>query len=264
MNADQSQIHPTAIISPKAKLGKLVRVGPYSIIHDNVQIGDNTSIGPYCVLGEPLAAFYRENHYENPPLVIGEGSIIRSHTVIYAGSTLGRGFECGHRVTIREKSAIGIHVRCGTLTDIQGDCTFGDYVRLHSNVFIPQESHIGNFVWIFAGTVLTNDPTPPSETLCGIAIEDFAVLAAKVTVLPGVRIGPDALVGAMSLVRTDVPNEAVVVGNPAKQINTVRSLRSRDTGEPIYPWRYHFDRGMPWQGIGFDQWLEKNPRYRRT
>ena len=44
-------VHPTALVSPKAIIGKNVSIGAYSIIHDNVEIGENTIIGPYCELG---------------------------------------------------------------------------------------------------------------------------------------------------------------------------------------------------------------------
>ena len=251
-----ARIHPSAIVSEKATLGEGVTIGAGAIVYDNVVIGDGSVVGPYCIIGEPVASFYRNEAYENPPLHIGRGALIRSHSVVYAGSTIGDRFECGHRVTIRESSTIGANCRIGTLSDIQGFCRVGDYVRLHSNVFVAQKSVLGNYVWIFPYTVLTNDPHPPSSVLYGPIVEDFAVLATMVVVLPGVRIGQDALVGAMSLVRSDVPAEAVVVGSPAKVVGTVRQIRSRESGEPVYPWREHFDRGMPWENIGYERWRE--------
>jgi len=252
------RIHSTAIVSKSATLGAGVTIGAGTIVYDNVRIGEGVVIGPYCTIGEPIATYYRHDGYRNPDLVIGPRSLIRSHTVIYAGSTIGAHFECGHRATIRENTRIGSHCRVGTLCDIQGDCHLGDYVRLHSNVHVSQKSWIGNFVWIFPYTVLTNDPHPPSNLLQGVRIDDFAVLATMVVVLPGVHIGHDALVGAKALVREDVPPEAVVVGSPAKQICTIHEVRSRRTGEPVYPWREHFDRGMPWEGIGFEVWAKQS------
>jgi acyl-[acyl carrier protein]--UDP-N-acetylglucosamine O-acyltransferase len=248
-------IHPTAIIAEGARLGRNVTVGAHTIVYENVHIGDDTVIGPHSILGEPLASFYVGETDSHPPLEIGRASLIRSHSILYAGSSIGEQFQCGHRVTIREGTRIGSNVRVGTLSDIQGDCSLGDYVRLHSNVHIGQKSQIGNYVWIFPYTVLTNDPHPPSEILDGVIVEDFAVIATMVVVLPGVRIGRDALVGAMSMVRRDVEAESVVVGNPAKPVTTVREIKSRESGESVYPWREHFERGMPWQGIGYAAWL---------
>jgi acetyltransferase-like isoleucine patch superfamily enzyme len=251
---DIGKIHSTAIVSDKAKIGENVTIGVNVIIYDNVEIGDNVLIGPNSVIGEPLAAYYKDRDYSNPRLTIGSESIIRTGAIIYAGSTIGRGFECGHRVTIREETKIGQHTRVGTLSDVQGYCEIGNYVRIHSNVHVGQKSFIGNFVWIFPYAVLANDPHPPSNVLVGVTIEDFAVIAVKAVVLPGVRIGRDAMIGAMALVNSDVPPEAVMCGNPAKQITTIRDIKSKYTEEPPYPWREHFERGMPWEGIGYNEW----------
>lgn len=248
------EIHPTAIISDKAKIGSNVTIGANVIIYDNVEIGNNVIIGPNSIIGEPKAGYYKNNNYSNPGLIIGSGSIIRSGAIIYAGSTIGISFECGHRVTIREETKIGHHTRIGTLSDVQGYCEIGNYVRIHSNVHIGQKSFIGNFVWIYPYAVLANDPHPPSNVLIGVTIEDFAVIAVKAVVLPGVRIGRDAMIGAMALVRSDVPSEAVMCGIPAKQIATIQDIKSKYTGEPPYPWREHFERGMPWEGIGYNEW----------
>ena len=243
--------HSSAIISSKAKIGKNVQIGPNSIIYDNVIIGENTVIEGFCEVGYPTKSA------EGMPLIISKQSHIRSHSIFYEGSTFKEGLVTGHRVTIREKTNAGINLKVGTLCDIQGDCVIGDYVRFHSNVFIGEKSKIGNFVWIFPHAVLTNDPHPPSNILLGVTVDDFASIAAMAVILPGVNIGKDALVGAKSLVRQDVPAFAVVVGNPAKQITTVDKIKSKFTGDPVYPWRGHFERGMPWEGIGYQAWASK-------
>src|SRR5688572_2294837 len=169
------KIHPTAVISDKARLGANVSIGAHCIVYDNVEIGEETIVGPNSILGEPLAGYYRDEQYSNPPLTIGRNVVFRSGAIVYAGSEIGDGVQFGHRVTIRERTEIGAHARVGTLSDIQGFCTVGAYSRLHSNVHIGQKSAIGNFVWIFPYVVLTNDPQPPSNILKGVIVEDFAV-----------------------------------------------------------------------------------------
>ena len=250
----KGKIHKTAKVSKKARIGHNVTLAANVIMYDNVEIGDNTIIGPNAILGEPLASFYSKQDYSNPVLKIGANSLIRSGATIYAGSNIGNNFESGHRVTIRENTEIGKHCRVGTLSDIQGYCRIGNYVRFHSNVHIGQKSIIGNFVWIYPYSVLTNDPYPPSELFIGVTVEDFAVIATNVVVLPGVKIGKDAVIGAMSLVRTDVPPETLVAGKPAKQIGTIHNIKSKYDGSKPYPWRNHFERGMPWEGIGYEKW----------
>lgn len=251
---ERGAIHPTALVSDRARLGGNVSVGAYAIINDGVHLGDGSIVGPHVVLGEPQMGFYRGGAYEQPALRIGAGALIRSGAMIYAGTTIGDGFECGHRVTIREGATIGQDVRIGTQSDIQGHCEIGNHVRIHSNVFVAHGAVVRDFAWLFPHVVLTNDPHPPSEVLLGVTVDEFGAVGAGAIVMPGVTIGRDALVGAGALVRSDVPPEAVVVGNPARQVATVRDIRSKETGEPVYPWREHFTRGMPWAGIGYEQW----------
>jgi len=91
----------------------------------------------------------------------------------------------------------------------------------------------------------------------GVEIGDYSVIATKSVLLPGIKIGKDSLVGAMSLVRHDVPDETVVIGNPAKNLGSIHHIFNTQPGmegNQMYPWREHFERGMPWQGIGYQQW----------
>lgn len=227
------------------------------IIRDNVHIKRGTFIGARCIIGEYLVDFFKDNINKNHPLVIGENSLIRSETIIYGDCVIGDNFQTGHRVTIRENSSIGNNVRIGTLSDIQGHCNIGNYVNLHSNVHIGHKSVIKDYVWIFPYVILTNDPTPPSENLVGVTVEEFAVISTGSVVLPGVTIKRDSLVGAGSTVNKDVEERRIVVGNPSKDVGDVSKLKNKITGETVYPWKYTFDRGMPWQGIGYESWEEQ-------
>jgi len=249
------------LISPSAKIGENVKIGDNTIVYDNVEIGDNTIICNNCVLGEPLNSYYDNlDTYENPPLVIGANSLIRSHTIIYAGSTLGEFLQTGHRVTMREQITMGSHCCVGTLTDLQGHAEFGNYVRMHSNVHIGQGSKIGSFCWIYPYTVFTNDPTPPSETCVGPTVGDYSIIATHCLLLPGVIIGSHCLVGACSMVTKNIDDYQVSVGSPAKVVKDVRDVMDRKTGTPHYPWPIHFDRGMPWKDIDYQEWLIENDK----
>lgn len=226
------------------------------IIRDNVHIKKGCFIGARSILGEYLLEFYKERNNKVHPLVIGENALIRTENVIYGDTFIGDNFQSGHKVTIRENSQIGNNVRIGTLSDIQGYCTIGNYVNLHSNVHIGNGSIIKDFVWIFPYVVLTNDPTPPSEVLKGVVVENFSVIATGSIILPGVHIEEDSLIGAGSVVNRDVGRESVVAGNPAKEICSIRKIKDKITGEQVYPWRYSFTRGMPWEKIGYEDWCK--------
>ncbi|AUQ72970.1 UDP-N-acetylglucosamine acyltransferase-like protein [Phaeobacter piscinae] len=245
--------HPTAIVSPKAKIHPSVEIGPFSIVHDNVEIGAGTNIGSNCELGVSTRLG------DGSPLRIGEGSTIRSHSVFYESSSFGDGLVTGHRVTVRELTQAGRGVQIGTLSDIQGHCTVGDYVRLHSNVHIGQKSVVEDYVWIFPYVVLTNDPHPPSEVLLGARIKSFAVIATMTTVLPGVTVGEGALVGACSAVTKDVADHRIAVGNPAVDRGDANRVRLKDgTDRAAYPWKSHFHRGYPEAVVA--EWMASLPK----
>lgn len=244
-------------ISPLAKIGNNVRIGDRTIIYDNVEIGDNTTICNDCVIGEPMNAYYSEGElYENPKTVIGPSSLIRSHTIIYAGNMIGDHFQTGHRVTVRENTIFGSHCSLGTLDDIQGHSVFGNYCRLHSNVHIGMHSTLGNFVFVYPYVIFTNDPTPPSDICIGPSVDDFSQIATGSVLLPGVKIGKHCLVGAGSSVTKDVPDYQLVVGVPAKVVKDVRDIKDRETGKAHYPWPYRFCRNMPWEEVGYEKWMD--------
>jgi acetyltransferase-like isoleucine patch superfamily enzyme len=233
-------IHPSAIVSPQARLGRDVSVGPFTIIHEHVQIGDGSVIDGYCEIGYPTPLA------DGAPLLIGAGARIRSHSVFYQGSRFGERLVTGHRVVVREKTVAGVAFQIGTMNDIQGDCEIGDYVRCQSNVFIGKMSKVGNFVWLLPYVVLTNDPHPPSNVLLGATIGDYAAIAAMSVILPGVTVGARALVAAHSKVHRDVAPHTVVAGNPARYLCDASAIRLKDgSDDPAYPWTRHFQRGYP-------------------
>jgi acetyltransferase-like isoleucine patch superfamily enzyme len=243
-------------VSAKAKIGSNVRIGDNSVIYDNVEIGDNSIICNDSVIGEPLAGYYRDPNYVNPPSVIGPNSVIRSHSIIYANCRIGAEFNSGHRVTIRENCVIGEHCSIGTLSDLEGDITIGDYCRLHSNVHISQTSSMGNFVWMYPFSVMTNDPYPPSYDIRGGYIGDYTQVCVHAIILAGVHVGKNCLIGANAVVNRKVPDCSLAIGDPIKIVKDLRKYVVMGKGKP-YPWMTRFDRGMPWQGIGFEVWARQ-------
>lgn len=253
---EKTVIRMGSIIGDNIDIGDKTYIDFNVIIRDNVKIGINSFVGARSILGEYLADFTVKRESAQHILNIGDNAVIRSDTIIYGDNEIGDHFQTGHRVTIRENSQIGSHVRVGTLSDIQGYCEIGNYVNMHSNVHIGNESKIKDYVWIFPYVILTNDPNPPSENMCGVTVEEFAVIATGTVVLPGIIIGRESLVGAGAVVTRNVLPEKVVVGNPAKEIGSADKIKDRVTGEQVYPWKYSFDRGMPWEGIGYEKWKD--------
>jgi acetyltransferase-like isoleucine patch superfamily enzyme len=193
-------------------------------IYKNVTLGEGTVVEDFSLVGvAPRGAQEGEL-----PTTIGERAVIRSHTVIYAGNVIGRNFQTGNKVNIRESNRIGDNVSIGTLSVVEHHVDIGNNVRIHTQVFIPEFSVLEDGCWIGPNVVLTNAKYPLSpgvkDSLVGPVVRRNAKIGANATLLPGVVIGEGALVGAGAVVVRDVPAGAVVVGNPARVIRHVSDL----------------------------------------
>jgi acetyltransferase-like isoleucine patch superfamily enzyme len=200
------------------------RVVITSRVFDNVTLGSDAVVEEYCILGTPPRGM-RDGQLAT---TIGDGAVIRSHTVIYAGNIIGRNFQTGHKVNIRESNRIGDNVSVGTLSVIEHHVEIGDNVRIHTQAFIPEFSVLEDGCWIGPNVVLTNAKYPLSpgvkDRLAGPVIRRGAKIGANATLLPGVVIGENALVGAGAVVVRDVAPGAVVAGNPARVIRQIAEL----------------------------------------
>jgi acetyltransferase-like isoleucine patch superfamily enzyme len=197
---------------------------PSYILHEGVRLGQGVVVEEFCIIGVPP----RGHAVGELETLIGDGGQVRSHTVIYAGNCIGRKFQTGNKVNIRELNIIGDDVSVGTLSVIEHHVQIGNGVRIHSQVFVPEYSLLEEECWLGPNVVLTNARYPLSpeakKSLKGPIIRRRAKIGANVTILPGVEIGENALVGAGSVVTRNVPPGAVVVGNPAKIIKNIKDL----------------------------------------
>ena len=195
-------------------------------IYPDVKLGKNVKIGEFVIIGEPL----RDG--KQAETIIGDDALIRSHTVIYSGNKIGKNFQTGHHVNIREYNNIKDNVSIGTKSVIEHHVVIEDDVRIHTGVFIPEFSVLKKGCWIGPHAVLTNAPYPLGKDvknrLKAPMIEEGAKIGANSTILPGVRIGKNALVGAGSVVTKDVKAESVVAGNPAREIKKVSELKYKE------------------------------------
>jgi len=193
-------------------------------IHRNVQLGAGSVVEEYCIIGTPP----RGAADGELATTIGDGAVIRSHTVIYAGNVIGRHFQTGNKVNIRESNRIGDNVSIGTLSVVEHHVEIAEGVRIHTQVFIPEFSVLEEGCWIGPNVVFTNAKYPLSpgvkDRLAGPVIRKGAIIGANATLLPGVVIGERALVGAGSVVVHDVAPGTVVAGNPARVIRQISEL----------------------------------------
>jgi len=169
-------------------------------------------------------------------LIIGDNAIIRSHSVIYAGSKIGDNFQTGHGVMVRELNEIGDDVSIGTNSVVEHHVKIGNNVRIHSGAFVPEYSVLEDGAWIGPNVVLTNARFPLGKDIkdkleC-VVVKRNAKIGANATILPGVTIGENSLVGAGSVVTGDVPADSVAAGNPAKVIKKINELEYKDGVKP--------------------------------
>ncbi len=158
--------HPTAIISPKARLGQNIEIGPYSVIGDNVQLGDNikihshvvidghTRIGagcevfPFAAIG--LAPQHTRYEGEASELIIGENNLMREYVTMHPGTKVGD-----------MKTVIGDNNLFYVGAHIAHDCVVGNHVILANHVGVGGHVTIGDYAYLGA--------IRPSTNLCVLA-----------------------------------------------------------------------------------------------
>ena len=201
-----------------------MKIAKTAIIHPNVTIGEGSIIEDFCIIGAPT----KDQGFL--PTIIGENAHIRSHTVIYAGNTVGSYFTTGNKTNIRESNHIGNNVSIGTLSDIAYSIRIENNVRIHSQVFIPEFSTLCENCWIGPNTVLTNSKYPCSNNakkeLVGPTIGKRAIIGANCTVLPGIYIAEDSLIAAGSVVTRDTIERGLYQGSPAQYIKNKKDINA--------------------------------------
>ena len=132
---------------------------------------------------------------------IGQKTKFWQYSVILSGASIGGNCNiCAH-------------------TLIENDVVVGNNVTIKSGVYIWDGITLGDDVFIGPCVVFTNDKKPRSKQypteFPQTIVEKGASIGANATILPGIRVGQNALIGAGAVVTKDVPNNAIVVGNPA-------------------------------------------------
>lgn len=124
--------------------------------------------------------------------------------------------------------------KIGTFVEIQKGATIGKSCKISSHSFICEGVHISDKVFIGHGVMFTNDlfpratnpdGSPQTDTdwcLVETFVKEGASIGSNATILCGITIGENSLIGAGAVVVNDVPNNAIVAGNPAKVIKYIK------------------------------------------
>lgn len=142
-------------------------------------------------------------------------------------SNIGEGTRVWQFAVVLKDAQIGRDCNICAHTLIESDVTIGNNVTVKSGVYIWDGTRISDNVFIGPNVTFTNDKMPRSkiypDEFLKIIIDEYASIGANATLLPGITIGKHAMIGAGSVVTKDVPDYAIVVGNPAKTIRYIES-----------------------------------------
>ena len=184
-----------------------------------IRIGEGAQIDEDVILGYPSSRLGKTGK-----VILGANARLRSGSVIYQFVKIGGHFETGHGVIVREENEFGDSVSLWSHTIVDYGCRIGSRVKVHSQCYVAQLTVIEDDVFIAPGVIFANDKYPQSPHLEGPHVQQGARIGVNATILPGVVIGKDALVGAGSVVTRNVPDGAVVAGNPARVMASVEEV----------------------------------------
>ncbi|MFO7572912.1 MAG: acyltransferase [Gaiellaceae bacterium] len=205
-----TEVHPSAIVYPGTVLGDGVKV------LENAVVGKQPSLSPRSTARrEPL-----------PPTEIGDGTVVSTGAIVFAGSHIGARVVLGDQSCVRERVTVGDDVVLGRGSLIENDTTIGAMTRIQAQAYITAYSTLEEHVFIAPCVVTTNDnfmgrTERRHELMKGPTIRRAARIGGGAILCPGVEIGEEAFVGAGAVVVKDVPPRAVVVGNPARVLRNV-------------------------------------------
>jgi acetyltransferase-like isoleucine patch superfamily enzyme len=205
-----AEVHPSAIVYPGTVLGEGVKV------LENAVVGKQPSLSPRSTAKrEPL-----------PPTTIGDGTIVSTGAIVFAGSAIGARVILGDQSCVRERVTVGDDVVIGRGSLVENDTTIGALTKIQAEAYITAYSTLEENVFIAPCVVTTNDnfmgrTEKRHELIKGPTIRRGARVGGGAILCPAVEIGEEAFVGAGAVVTKDVPARKVVVGSPARVLRDV-------------------------------------------
>ena len=205
-----ADVHPTAVVYPGTVLGEGVKVLEHAVV------GKQPSLSPRSTAKrEPL-----------PPAAIGDGTIVSTGAVVFAGTSIGARVILGDQSCVRERVTIGDDVVVGRGSLIENDTTVGALTKIQADAYITAYSTLEDNVFIAPCVVTTNDnfmgrTERRHQFIKGPTIRRGARIGGGAVLCPGIEIGEEAFVGAGAVVVKDVPPRVLVVGNPARVLRDV-------------------------------------------
>ena len=212
-----------AVVRDGARLEDGVVIHPHVVIEDGVLVGPQTEVFPGAFLGkEPKGASVvaRQLRFDRK-VIVGGGSSIGPHVVLFYDVEIGEGTLLGDGASIREGCRIGRDCLISRYVTINYDTVVGDRTKIMDLTHLTGNCRVGSDAFISMAVGTTNDNSPlvlngnVEQRVRGPVIEDGAMVGGGATLLPGVNIGARAVVAAGSVVTKDVLPLTMVAGVPA-------------------------------------------------
>jgi acetyltransferase-like isoleucine patch superfamily enzyme len=205
-----AEVHPSAIVYPGTVLG------------EGVQVLENAVVGKQPT----LSARSTTRREELSPAVVGDGTVISTGAVVFAGTELGARVIVGDNACVRERCRIGDDVVIGRGSLVENDTVVGAVTKIQAHAYITAYSTLEEHVFVAPCVVTTNDnfmgrTERRHQLIRGPTIRRGARVGGGAVLCPGIEIGEEAFVGAGAVVVRDVPPRVVVVGNPARVLRDV-------------------------------------------
>lgn len=162
--------------------------------------------------------------------MVAEDPLVHETAVVEDGVALGSGTKVWHHAHVRTGAALGADCVVGKSAFIDTQVKIGDRVKIQNHVSVFQGVTLGDDVMVGPSACFTNDLRPRTSSsweLTETKVGNGVGIGANSTIVCGAAIGDWALIGAGTVVVGDVPEHALVVGNPSRIIGWVN--RSGET-----------------------------------
>jgi len=200
-------------------------------------LGEGVRVLEHAVVGKQpsLGARSTAKREPLPPTVIGDGTIVSTGAIVFAGSQIGARCIVGDQSCIRERVTMADDCILGRGSLIENDTTVGAGSRIQADAYLTAYSTLEEDVFIAPCVVTTNDnfmgrTEKRKELMKGPTIRRGARIGGGAILCPGIEIGEEAFVGAGAVVTKDVPPRVIVVGSPARVLRDVDPAELRENG----------------------------------
>jgi acetyltransferase-like isoleucine patch superfamily enzyme len=212
-----------SVIMEEVNIGKNVTIGHNVVIYPLTRISDNVSILDNAIVGKQPSRIstLTIKVEKEPPCEIGEGSIIGTSAIIYAGVKIGKNCFIADLASIRERCIIKDHAIIGRVVTIEYDTTVGEYSRIMTHSQITGNMIIEDHVFFGGAVASTNDKYMTTGKWKGPIVKSGARIGANATIIGGNTVGKEAMIGAGAVVTSDIPDYKVALGIPARVVKEV-------------------------------------------